>query len=110
MHAFEATGDELMKAEGVNALSVDDKAAANHFFDDLDRYGIFVVRSGELECWLSSLGAVGKKTAWTIDCLEKMGDDPSRPGYVTPTGDDVWEFMRGIADWVKSPARDGTTL
>jgi ABC-type cobalamin/Fe3+-siderophores transport system ATPase subunit len=97
-----------MKKGGIELLQGDDKQAAIELFDQLDRYGVFAVRKGELESWLPNLGAVGKKTDWTISALEKMGSDPSDAEYVKPAADDVWEFMRKIVAWVKDAARKGT--
>ena len=98
-----------MKAEGgVDALKNGDKAAANDLFDKLAEYGVFVTRKGELENWLTSLGVPGKKTNWTIAMLEKLGADPNDAAYVHPAAGDVWDFMRGIIEWIKNPARKGT--
>jgi hypothetical protein len=35
--------------------------------------------------------------------------DPTGADYVRPAQGDVWEFMRGIIQWIKNPARKGTT-
>jgi hypothetical protein len=99
----------MKKKGGVAQLGRDDKEAANNLFDSLEQYGVFVVRSGELEAWLPSLQAVGQKTDWTISALQKMGSDPTRPDYVRPANDDVWHFMRTIVKWIKDPSRKGTT-
>jgi hypothetical protein len=86
-----------MKERGVDGLpSSTDRDAANKLFDDLQDYGIFATRRGELEHWLAALGVPGKKTDWTIGMLEKMGNDPTSAGYVKPSNDDVWDFMRAI--------------
>jgi hypothetical protein len=99
-----------MKTDGgVDALPIADRQAANQLFDTLAEYGIFVVRKGELESWLKSLNAVGKKTDWTIDILDKMGSDPASSNYLKSAQGDVWDFMRSIAGWIKNPARKGTT-
>lgn len=107
-NAFEKAGKDMKRDSGISALSNDAPDAANSFFDALERYGIFVVRRGEMENWLPSLGAVGKKTDWTVSALEKLGSDPLGTTYVRPANDDVWEFMRGIVGWIKDPARKGT--
>ena len=97
-----------MKNGGIELLDDNGKQAAIEFFDQLDRYGIFVVRRGELESWLPTLGAAGKKTDWTISVLEKMGSDPTDATYVKPIAGDVWDFMRKIVGWIKDPNRKGT--
>jgi hypothetical protein len=119
MKCFEGTGKDMKRDGGVDALSPDDRSAANKLFDDLDEHGVFVVRRGELETWRPELGAVGKKTDWTISALEKMGGDPSSPDYLRPPRrkkfsfgspqNDVWEFMRKIVRWIEEPSRKGTS-
>lgn len=42
---------------GIDIFSGSDKEAANNLFDKLAEYGLFVVRKGELESWLSHLSA-----------------------------------------------------
>ena len=98
-----------MKKGGIDLLCGDAKQAAIEFFDQLDRYGVFAVRKGELESWLPNLrGAVRKKTDWTISALEKMGSDPNDAEYAKPAAGDVWEFMRKIVAWIKDTTRKGT--
>lgn len=97
-----------MKNGGIRKLKRDDREAANNFFDQLDQYGIFVVRGGEVESWLVKLGITSKKATWTVDILEQMGSDPQDATYVRPEGGDVWDFMRGIVKWVKNSRRKGT--
>lgn len=99
-----------MKSEGgVDALPDPEKSASNQLFDMLEEYGLFVVRKGELETWLKHLNANGKKTDWTVDILEKMGSDPTKPNYTKPSTGDVWDFSRKIITWIKNPARKGTS-
>ena len=105
---FEEKSIDMKKDGGVSALEVDDARAANDFFDVMNNYGIFPVRNGELEHWLLHLGVPGKKTEWTIGMLEKLGSDPSGPDYIRPATGDVWDFMRGIVNWVRDPSRKGT--
>jgi hypothetical protein len=97
-----------MKKDGVEGLPVADQATANALFDTLADYGIFVTRKGELEHWLQSLEVPGKKTDWAIGMLTRLGVDPSSSSYLHPQTDDVWQFLRSIAGWVKNPARKGT--
>lgn len=106
---FTDLGIEMKSSGGVDALPSPERATANQLLDTLAEYGLFVVRKGELETWLKTLNAVGKKTDWTIDVLDKMGSDPSKADYVRPTAGDVWDFIRQIVLWVKTPSRKGTT-
>lgn len=103
---LDATGQD-MKVGGVALLNGPDKDAANTLFDALQEYGIFVVRTGELERWLPAVGAQGRKTDWVVDMLERLGSDPADANYVHPSQGDVWDFMRSIIEWVKNPARRG---
>jgi predicted ATPase len=92
---------------GILQLQKEDQAAANEFFDQLQQYGIFVARSGELESWLPELGVQSKKAAWTVEMLERMGSDPNDAAYVRPAAGDVWSLMRDIVKWIKDPQRKG---
>lgn len=97
-----------MQHGGIKQLKPNDQAAANDFFDQLQQYGIFVVRNGEVEAWLPELGIKSKKSAWTVEILERMGSDPSNVSYLRPADGDVWDFMRSVIQWVKNPHRKGT--
>lgn len=105
---FVKASKDMKRDGGTDALAPAGKSAAEKLFDDLDEYGVFVVRRGEIEKWLPTLGAVGMKTDWTVSALEKMGSDPTSVNYLTPASDDAWEFMRKIAKWVGNPSRKGT--
>jgi hypothetical protein len=106
---FEASGKDMKSDGGVSVLDADRRLAADQFFDNLAEYGIFVVRGGELESWLSKLKVPGKKTDWTVAMLERLGSDPGDASYVQPGHDDVWAFMRSVVNWIKNPARRGTS-
>ena len=103
---FAASGKD-MKSDGVDALEGASKQAAIELFDTLKKYGVFVVRVGELENWLQGLQVPGKKTQWTVAMLNRLGGDPKGSDYVHPSSGDVWEFIRQIISWVKDPARVG---
>lgn len=106
--AFEASGKDMKRDGGVKILSGEVMDAANEFFDNLESYGIFAVREGELEDWLANLGVQGKKTDWTVNMLQALGSDPNEDGYVRPSDGDVWDFMRSILSWIANAARKGT--
>lgn len=99
--------DNDMKLSGIDFLDEADKETANSLFNQLAEYGVFVVRSGELECWLKQLGATGHGPSWLISIFEKMGEDPSNPTYVLPSTGDVWEFLGCIRQWLTKPERKG---
>lgn len=104
---LEATGKDMKRDGGVGILTASDQKAAKELFDFMDSYGLFVVRGGELENWLSTLAIPGKKTDWTVAMLERMGADPSDASYVRPDHGDVWDFMRGVVSWIANPSRCG---
>lgn len=93
---------------GVDVLDAADKEACNNLFDQLDEYGIFAVRKGELESWLKSLGVTGHTPDWLIEIFEKLGEDPSLATYIKPTTGDVWDFIGKIKAWFTNPSRKGT--
>lgn len=104
---IDETGKDMKRDGGVDILSGSDKEAANNLFDRLADYGLFVVRKGELESWLSSLGATGHGPSWLIDIFEKMGEDPESQDYLKPSNDDIWLFCREIKKWFTNPNRKG---
>lgn len=97
-----------MRDGGIGLLATDDRAAANDFFDQVGQYGIFAVRNGEMESWLTELGVQSKKAAWTVEMLQCLGSDPNDVAYVKPEADDVWAFVNVIVEWIKDPQRKGT--
>ncbi|MFN2472606.1 MAG: ATP-dependent endonuclease [Sphingomicrobium sp.] len=105
--ALRATGKDMKTDGGVDLLGSSDEAAANRLFDDLDSFGIFAVRRGELENWLAHLGVLGKKTDWTVAMLERLGSDPNHATYVKPAAGDVWAFMERIVRWITDSSRQG---
>jgi hypothetical protein len=92
---------------GAGVLPAGEAAAAADYFDQLDTYGAFLVRGGELESWLRPLGVHGHGPSWLIPMFEKMGDDPASPEYLKPADDDVWRFIDKIGAWLLDPNRKG---
>jgi hypothetical protein len=105
---LENSGKNMKTDGGVEVLQGPDRVAADQLFDALAEYGVFAVRRGELEAWLTNLLVPGKKTDWTIAMLERLGSDPADPMYAQPTGDDVWAFIDGVVSWIGDAARKGT--
>jgi ABC-type cobalamin/Fe3+-siderophores transport system ATPase subunit len=105
--AIDPTGKQMKTNGGVNLLSPDDKEAANNLFDKLGEYGLFVIRRGELESWLSELGVEARKAEWLIHIFEKMGEDPLSSSYIKPTEGDVWDFIGYIKSWLMNSSRKG---
>lgn len=104
---LEETGQDMKRHGGIEILDQNNKQAAIDLFDQLDAYGLFTVRNGELESWLKFLNASGHGPGWLIDIFEKMGEDPESPAYLKPTNDDVWEFIGNIKTWLFDPNRKG---
>jgi AAA domain, putative AbiEii toxin, Type IV TA system len=104
---IDETGKDMKRDGGVTILSGSEKEAANNLFDKLAEYGLFVIRNGELESWLSSLGATGHGPNWLIDIFEKMGEDPESQDYLTPSDEDVWLFLGEIKKWFVNPIKKG---
>ena len=104
---IEETGRDMKREGGVDLLEGSDKEAAENLFNQLDEYGLFVVRQGELESWLKHLGASGHGPSWLINIFEKMGEDPESPSYIKPARNDIWAFLGSIKRWLKNPERKG---
>lgn len=104
---LEAKGGDYKTGGGVRMLAGAELATANDFFDQLDSYGLFTVRNGELESWLSDLGVKARKDLWLSQMFGAMGSDPSKAEYVRPGTDDVWEFIRKINRWTADANRKG---
>jgi len=84
-----------MKREGgISILEPPDREVANQLVDQLQVYGLFVVRGGELAAWL-------------IGIFEKMGEEPNVEGYARPSDEDVWRFVCTLGEWLRAPLRKG---
>ena len=106
--AMKATGKNMKREGGVSILeNSESQEACNNFLNQLNEYGIFVVRNGELESWLSDLGATGHGPTWLIDIFEKMGDSPDNPKYMKPSENDVWAFIGNVNSWIGNQSRKG---
>lgn len=82
-------------------LTSKDRKALQSLIDSLAEHGIFVVPGGTLESWLKHLDIKGESSSWVVNCLEKLGADPSNPSYVHPDKGDVWDFIRRVARWTQ---------
>jgi predicted ATPase len=92
---------------GVDLLSHSDRETANNLFDQLDQYGLFIVRIGEVEAWLRDLGAPQKSGGWRAAIFKAMGSDPKKQSYAKPQAGDVWDFVGSLAKWLTNPSRRG---
>jgi hypothetical protein len=98
---------EDYKDGGVRNLPREHRATAEHLLDSLASYGVFVVPTGELECWLRQLEVGGHGPEWLTQVFERMGTDSSQPSYLHPGDGDVWRFMQRLAEWIADPLRRG---
>ena len=73
-------------------------------------YGVFLVPVGELERWLSSLGANGHGPKWLADIFNRMGSNRDDPNYVRPGTGDVWDFVARIGRWLDDDGRAGMPM
>ena len=92
---------------GIEVLTGEDKASAIHYIEQLEGFGGFVVRGGELECWLRDLGVTGHGPTWLIPMLERLGEDPSATTYIHAAKGDVWGFLERVRLWLTDPHRKG---
>lgn len=107
--AFKASGRDMKAEGGLSILAQDDRLAGEQLFANLEEFGVFPVRRGELESWLPELGVPGKKTDWTVAMLKRLGGDPSHISYVKPGKGDVWDFMENIISWISNSSRKGAS-
>jgi hypothetical protein len=105
--AMDNTGKDMKRDGGVEILPDREREAALHLLSQLSEYGVFVVKGGELESWVKTLGATGHGSAWLIDVFEKMGANPDTGDYLTPQAGDVWAFIRELRTWMIDAGRRG---
>ncbi|NOQ26784.1 MAG: AAA family ATPase [Bacteroidales bacterium] len=98
---------DMKRGGGVTCLPSEEEEVANTIFDQLNNYGLFVVRNGELESWLTELNATGHGPKWLIETFEKMGENPESAKYLKPKDDDVWQFLAAINAWVTNKNKKG---
>ena len=47
------------------------------------------------------------KSNWLSTVFEAIGEDSASESYVLPTQGDAWDFLGGIATWVRNASRKG---
>jgi ABC-type cobalamin/Fe3+-siderophores transport system ATPase subunit len=105
--ALDATGRNMKRDGGISILNDSEHEAAKNLLSQLEDYGVFVISGGELESWLTYLGASGHGPSWLISIFERMGDDPTSANYLKPSDNDVWKFMHQLKQWLINPSRKG---
>jgi ABC-type cobalamin/Fe3+-siderophores transport system ATPase subunit len=98
---------DMKRNGGIEQLPSCDRSSAEDLFSQIEEYGLFSLRFGELESWLKLLGVTGHGPKWLIDVFEKMGDNPDDQDYMKPTDADVWQFIYTIRTWLNNPHRKG---
>src|SRR5690554_2314520 len=95
--------------QGIDDIPVEHRGTLTSLLNNLKEYGIFVVPRGALEQWLPTLEIEKNRhgPSWIMDAFEKMGENPESPGYIKPSENDVWQFMRSVSNWVNEPSRLG---
>ena len=106
-HLQQKLRGEDYKDGGIRNLPRQHRAEAEHLLDSLAAYGVFVVPTGELECWLRHLEVGGHGPEWLTQVFERMGTDSSHASYLRPGDGDVWRFMQRLAEWIGDPLRRG---
>jgi len=104
---LEETKKNYKRDGGFALLSGADLEAANNLADHLARYGMFMLRKGELESWLKHLEVAGHGPSWLVKVFESMGEDYSDARYMMPKSDDVWHFVDSLKAWLADPHRKG---
>ena len=108
--AFDKCDCNPKRDGGITCLSPSDQRSANDFFDELAKYGLFVIRSGEIESFLKPLNVTGEKTGWLVSMFKRLGSDPSDPNYISPGDGDVWDFIQLINAWCTNPNKFGCPI
>lgn len=104
---LQAANPDYKRQGGIALLAGEELATAVAFFDQMETYGLFTVRAGELESWLAHLNCNRNKSVWLGEVFTALGSDPSNEAYVRPGEDDIWQFLRNIAAWVSNTDRLG---
>lgn len=104
---LQAKSPEYKRNGGIDLLSGQELETANSFFDQMEEYGLFTVRSGELESWLKDLNVERTKNKWLISIFEAMGSDPDDEAYLKPSTNDVWGMMGRLGEWANNAIRKG---
>jgi hypothetical protein len=103
----QAIRNENYKEGGIYTLCREARAAAELLLDNLTTYGVFIVPTGELECWLPRLEVGGHGPEWLTQVFERMGADVAGEEYMRPGDGGVWRFMERVGGWIANPHRKG---
>ena len=107
LNVLKAKNAAFKTVGSIDLLSGQEHESAENLFNDLARYGFFVVPRGEVEAWLTELKVDRSKGTWLRTIFERMGSDPNLADYVKPSVGDVWDFIGQIRNWLVDPERRG---
>jgi len=109
LHAILKPKDKALKKDGINCVTGDERLDLKNFVEQMAQYGVFLVYSGELECWLPNLERQqwSGKNEWLLKTFEALGEDSSDPNYVKPAEGDVWAFIGHLSSWLQNSNRLG---
>lgn len=99
--------DYFKTAGGIEILSGSERETAENLCDELAKYGLFIVRRGEVEAWLGNLNVPQKTNGWRAKIFAALGSDPSASTYVRASSGDVWDFVGSLQGWFGNSARRG---
>ncbi|AQX11347.1 hypothetical protein BAX94_09520 [Elizabethkingia meningoseptica] len=102
-----STDSNWKKNGGISILDIKKKEASLNFIKQLQEYGVFIVKNGELESWLNDLGVESSKTHWLLNMFIRMGENPNDLNYIKPSNGDVWDFIGEIQQWISNENRNG---
>lgn len=106
-HLQQKIRNESFKDGGIHTLGREVRASAELLLDSLTAFGVFIVPTGELECWLPALEVGGHGPEWLTQVFERMGTDSTDESYLRPGDGDVWRFVQRVGAWVGDPHRKG---
>ena len=104
---FQKMKGEDWKMGGIYRAPRELRGMAEQLLLSCCEYGLFIVPTGELECWLPELEVGGHGPEWLTAVFQKMGTDPRAEEFLRPTEGGVWRFMHGVAKWIADPRRKG---
>ncbi|MGQ2907445.1 MAG: ATP-dependent nuclease [Aliihoeflea sp.] len=100
------TGKSPKSDGGISLLSGTELEKVENLLDTLDKYGLFILRHGEVEHWLPGL-RVKRNKKWLHQIFAALGSDPKLPSYILPDDKDVWAFLDKVSAWLQDKNRRG---
>lgn len=91
------------KRKGLEHLEDSKKGKGEHLLSELQKYGIFIIPTGELESWSSDiLTEEPRKSYWLENILQEIDNDEK----ILP-GKKIWKFMKELNVWLTNSTRLG---